>query len=77
MPVGGRPIHALEGKAYKVTPNTTDDPDGFYSSNTYTTRFLGYLGERTEEEKEKPFFGYLAFSAPHWPLQSPKRLRDQ
>lgn len=32
---------------------------------------LSYLSERTEQEKQKPFFAYLPFSAPHWPLQAP------
>lgn len=30
------------------------------------------MGDRTPEEKKQPFFAYLPFSAPHWPLQAPK-----
>ena len=26
---------------------------------------------------EKPFFAYYAFTAPHWPLQAPKAVRDR
>jgi len=48
-----------------------DLPKDFYSSNSFTDYFLKYMRERTDEEKEKPFFGYLAFTAPHWPLQAP------
>ncbi|KIX05524.1 uncharacterized protein Z518_06396 [Rhinocladiella mackenziei CBS 650.93] len=48
-----------------------DLPKDFYSSNTFTDYFLKYMSDRTDEEKEKPFFGYLAFTAPHWPLQAP------
>jgi arylsulfatase A-like enzyme len=33
---------------------------------------LDYLTERSDEEKRKPFFAYLPYSAPHWPLQAPK-----
>ena len=33
---------------------------------------LQYLGERSENDREQPFFAYLAFSAPHWPLQAPE-----
>ncbi|WP_449433425.1 arylsulfatase [Pseudomonas putida] len=44
-------------------------PDDFYSSDFYTDRLLGYLnGNR---QPGKPFFAYLAFTAPHWPLQAP------
>ncbi|KAF2762980.1 arylsulfatase [Pseudovirgaria hyperparasitica] len=42
----------------------------FYSTDAFADRMLGYLDERTDEDKERPFFGYLAFSAPHWPLQA-------
>lgn len=48
-----------------------DLPKDFYSSNTFTDYFLKYMRGRTDDEKEKPFFGYLAFTAPHWPLQAP------
>lgn len=46
-------------------------PADWYSSDGYASKLLSYLSERTEEEKEKPFFAYLPFSAPHWPLQAP------
>jgi arylsulfatase len=46
-----------------VTP-----PQGFYSSNTFTDRLIGYLEAR---DRSRPFFAYLAYSAPHWPLQAP------
>lgn len=38
---------------------------------------ISYLCERNDEEKEKPFFAYLPFSAPHWPLQAPKESSDK
>ena len=44
----------------------------FYSSNSFTTKLLEYFGGRDEDQKEKPFFAYLPFSAPHWPLQAPE-----
>lgn len=47
-------------------------PDDFYSSDGFTTKLIDYLDERTD--KTQPFFAYLAFSAPHWPLQAPDDL---
>lgn len=47
-------------------------PEGWYSSDGYGDKLLSYLSERTAEEKSKPFFAYLPFSAPHWPLQAPE-----
>ena len=54
-------------------PNTTEDEDGFYTTASYAKHMIETLENRSEEDRSKPFFGYLAFSAPHWPLQAPKR----
>jgi len=43
-------------------------PQGFYSSDTFTDRLIGYLEAR---DRSRPFLAYLAYSAPHWPLQAP------
>ena len=41
---------------------------GFYSSAFFARRMISYIdGHRGDG---KPFFGYLAFTAPHWPLQA-------
>ncbi|MDH4253607.1 MAG: arylsulfatase [Gammaproteobacteria bacterium] len=49
-------------------------PADFYSSTTYVDRLLGFVegGDRKE-----PFFAYLAFTAPHWPLQVPDDWIDR
>jgi arylsulfatase len=49
-------------------------PKDFYSSDTFTDRLLEFLEQRPAE---KPFFAYLPFSAPHWPLQAPRHLIDK
>jgi arylsulfatase A-like enzyme len=46
-------------------------PEDFYSSDFYTSKLISYLDERTRVERQQPFFAYLPFSAPHWPLQAP------
>ncbi len=43
-------------------------PAGFYSSDTYATKLIEQLGRA---DRAKPFFAYLTFTAPHWPLQAP------
>lgn len=72
--VGGRPIHADDGRHVRIPPNTTNDPKGFYSSDYYADKFIEYLDERPGN---KPWFGFLSFTAPHWPLQAPKAVRDK
>lgn len=41
---------------------------GEYLTNTITDNALGFLDE--QNKLNKPFFLYLAFNAPHWPLQA-------
>jgi arylsulfatase A-like enzyme len=38
---------------------------------------IQFLEDRSEADKEKPFFGYLTYTAPHWPLQAPRRVIDK
>lgn len=45
-------------------------PDNFqYSSQFYVDELINYLEQ--DKVSKKPFFAYLAFTAPHWPLQAP------
>jgi arylsulfatase len=45
-------------------------PEGFeYSSQYYVDRMIEYLEDHGDSEQ--PFFAYLSFTAPHWPLQAP------
>lgn len=44
-------------------------PRGAYSSDYFATRLIEFLDDTRDDDK--PFFAYLAFTAPHWPLQAP------
>ena len=57
--------------------NTTpvELPDNFYSSDFYTSEMIQYIEEG--RDSEDPFFGYLAFSAPHFPLHAPSNLIEK
>lgn len=50
-------------------------PDDFYTSKTYTDRLLDFIGERPDDGE--PYFAYLAYTAPHWPLQVPDDWIDK
>ena len=39
-----------------------------YSSQFYVDKMMSYLGEH---DRAQPFFAYLSFTAPHWPIQAP------
>jgi arylsulfatase A-like enzyme len=43
--------------------------DDFYTTRFYTERMLAYIEQ--DRAEGKPFFAYLAYTAPHWPLQAP------
>ncbi|MGI9204264.1 MAG: arylsulfatase [Woeseiaceae bacterium] len=43
-------------------------PDDFYSTRTYTERAVEFI---EGGDVEKPFFAYVAYTAPHWPLHVP------
>ncbi|RSM00815.1 hypothetical protein CEP52_008927 [Fusarium oligoseptatum] len=46
-------------------------PKDYYSSDYFTDRLITYLKDREDDDK-RPFFAYLPFQAPHFPLQAPK-----
>ena len=49
----------------------TELPETFeYSTQYYVDQMIDYLSD-DEVSADKPFFAYLSFTAPHWPLQAP------
>jgi len=46
----------------------TELPDDYYSTIAYTDKMLSYL--KSNANDGKPFFAYLAYQAPHSPLQA-------
>lgn len=67
----------FESIPYRINQKATrlmlDDADykpsaGFYMTNTITDYALDFLDE--EKPKSEPFFMYLAYTAPHWPLHA-------
>ncbi|KAI0478461.1 alkaline-phosphatase-like protein [Xylariaceae sp. FL0804] len=70
MPVMKTEAFWMDGDKY--IDMKKDLPEDFYSTRSFTDRMLKFLEERDAQEKEKPFFAYLPFTAPHWPLQAPR-----
>lgn len=52
-------------------------PKDFYSTKSFTDKLLDYLKSRNADEQQKPFFAYLPYTAPHWPLQASKDIRKK
>lgn len=51
-----------------IQPYTPEDPD-FYATDALTDQAIAYLDQYGH--KERPFFLYLAYTAPHFPIQAP------
>ena len=43
---------------------------GFYTTDAFTEHAMQFIRESTTEDNEQPFFLYLAYNAPHWPLHA-------
>jgi arylsulfatase A-like enzyme len=50
-------------------------PAGRYSGDYFTERMLGFLERKPDDDR--PFFAYMAFTQPHWPLQAPPALIEK
>lgn len=81
---GGAGHFSDQQKMFSVfdrTRYTEDDclvdslPKDFYSSDAYASKAIAFIDE--SQELGKPFFSYLAFTAPHWPLQAPDECIDK
>ncbi|MCB1123443.1 MAG: sulfatase-like hydrolase/transferase, partial [Verrucomicrobiae bacterium] len=60
-PQGDR--HLMEGNEALPPP----DPKTYYTTDAFAERAIQWISEKDDE---KPFFLYLAFNAPHWPLHA-------
>lgn len=50
-------------------------PENFYSSRYYSDKLIEYIDEG--QVSNKPFLGYLAFQAVHYPHQAPKEYTEK
>ena len=64
------PLVGPEPAIYEKDGERVSVPEDFYSTRTYSERMIEYLENRPDDGK--PFFAYLTYTAPHWPLQAPK-----
>jgi arylsulfatase len=49
-----------------------DRSSGYYSTTAIADHAIKYLKEHAEKHADKPFFAYVAFLSPHFPLQAPQ-----
>jgi arylsulfatase A-like enzyme len=54
----------------QVTEPASTTNEAFYTTDAYADHAIRFLSEHQADGKAKPFFLYLAYTAPHWPLQA-------
>tara|TARA_R110002049_G_scaffold118501_2_gene272494 strand:+ start:2633 stop:4270 length:1638 start_codon:yes stop_codon:yes gene_type:complete len=72
MDQSGRYAANGESSLYTHDGDVARFPEGAYSSDYFTERMIEFVSENARSKK--PFFAYLAFTAPHWPVQAPDEV---
>ncbi len=62
--------HDLDGKPLPQPRET----DGFYVTDAIARHAVEMLQEHSRDHAEQPFFLYLCFTSPHFPLQAPEEV---
>jgi arylsulfatase len=82
LPGGGshwsdrKPLSPTEPMIYRSNGKVVDSlPEDFYSTKYYTDVLLQWIKQNHKDGK--PFFAYLAYTAPHDPLHAPKEYIDK
>ncbi|MGJ7546969.1 arylsulfatase [Pseudomonas alloputida] len=70
-----KPTSKIEEVTYRENGQPVDLPEDFYSTDFYTDKMISFL--RRGNGSEKPFFAYVAYTSPHWPLQAPDKYLDK
>lgn len=63
--------HTRHGRHYMRLNREQIDPKG-HATDLFTDWAVDYLGTQARHASAKPFFLYLAYNAPHTPIQPPK-----
>lgn len=51
--------------------------EDYYTTDAFTQYAIRFIDEAKNETPQKPFFLYLAYTAPHWPIQAPRSDVDK
>lgn len=58
------------GQLYDDNKVVTKETPNWYSTDAFTNRSLKYLQQHEKESPKNPFFLFLSYKVPHWPLQA-------
>lgn len=57
--------YQLDGQSFKL------DDDSYYLTDVITDQAISFIHDKQSAKSKKPFFLYLSYTAPHWPLHAP------
>jgi len=57
-------FYALDDADYEIPK------EGYYATDAFTDQAIGFLKQHRQQRPGKPFFLYLAYTAPHFPLHA-------
>ena len=58
---------------FRANNNIQEISEDFYTTQYFTRQLLSFLSTNKKKQQRKPFFAYLSFTTPHYPLQAPAR----
>lgn len=77
----GYAVNSWSPKMMVRLPKNRPDPQykkgEFFSTNAFTDYAIKFIKQARKETPEKPWFMYVAFNAPHFPLQAPDKYIDK
>ena len=56
---------------YRADGQPAELPKGTFSADYFADRLIGFLDDGARAGDDRPFFAYLPFTTPHWPMQAP------
>jgi len=73
-PIEGSSVR-VENVTYRENGKDVEVPKDFFSTDFYTEKLMSYIEQGREDGR--PFFAWLAYTAPHWPLHAPEDYIDK
>lgn len=65
-----RPYRPSQQLTIALDNNAVSTPADYYSTDAYTDHAITFIRQHLNTRRQDPFFVYLAFQAPHWPLHA-------
>lgn len=66
----GHYFKVYEGRKLFYDNTEISTPDGWYATDAFTDSTIAFLTRHHASQKDRPFFMYLAYTAPHWPIHA-------